>query len=378
MFLKESNPHLRLTCYYGFPERERRREAWEFLRLLAAKSSLPWCIAGDFNDILHAPNKKGVHPHPASLLNGFRNVVEDCALIEIDLLGRKYTWEKSRGSENWGRERLDRVFATESWWRPFPLCNLRLLHTICSDDEPIHLELRSLSHTKRQFRFRFENTWLKEESFHEEVCEYWGSLSSMQFLPKLIDIFTFMQKWGKKFFNMFREKIKMQKQVLEQYGDCSDEESTKKYFEAKKKLEEILIHEEIYWKQRAKAFWLAEGDSNTKFFHAYVSKRKKINFITRLKIEAGEIVEDHDGMTRIVGDYFTDLFANAGPTRDIVFEGEGGIISDEQNSKLTEDFSFTEFTAAIKDMHPDKSSGPDGLNPAFFPALLEYVRKGCI
>lgn len=37
-----------------------------------------------------------------------------------------------------------------------------------------------------------------------------------------------------------------------------------------------------------------------------------------------------------------------------------------QNMKLTEEFSFEEFTMAIKQMHLDKVSGPDGLNPAFF------------
>lgn len=31
----------RLTCYYGFPERERRNQAWDFLRFLASKSQLP-------------------------------------------------------------------------------------------------------------------------------------------------------------------------------------------------------------------------------------------------------------------------------------------------------------------------------------------------
>lgn len=29
---------------------------------------------------------------------------------------------------------------------------------------------------------------------------------------------------------------------------------------------------------------------------------------------------------------------------------------------------------AVKQMHPDKASGPDGLNPAFFPTLLDNAR----
>jgi exonuclease III len=42
----------RLTCYYGYPERGRRRQAWDLLRELQDMSDLPWCIIGDLNDLL--------------------------------------------------------------------------------------------------------------------------------------------------------------------------------------------------------------------------------------------------------------------------------------------------------------------------------------
>lgn len=48
---------------------------------------------------------------------------------------------------------------------------------------------------------------------------------------------------------------------------------------------------------------------------------------------------------------------------------------------LTMDLTFSEFTQAVKSMHPDKASGPDGLNPAFFQhfwgLLGEEVFKCC-
>lgn len=126
-------------CHVGFPERARRRESWEFIKWLAGKSALPWCILGDFNDMMHSTDKKDQHAHPQFLLNGFSQTIEECHLVELDLKRGNYTWEKSRGSSSWVRERLDRAFATANWWHIFPLCNLSVHHTICSDHEPINL-----------------------------------------------------------------------------------------------------------------------------------------------------------------------------------------------------------------------------------------------
>lgn len=86
-----------------------------------------------------------------------------------------------------------------------------------------------------------------------------------------------MEKWGKKFFNKFHEKINKQKELVLLFEDCADEDRTTEYFAEKKILEDLLLSEEIYWQQRAKSFWLQDGDSNSKYFHAYGTNRRKKN-----------------------------------------------------------------------------------------------------
>ncbi|XP_074363629.1 uncharacterized protein LOC141704242 [Apium graveolens] len=170
VILENNQPAWRLSCFYGMPERERRQDSGDLLRQLAVKDSIPWCAFGDFNDLLCAADKKGEHPHPQYMFDGFRTSIGDCNLVELDLMGGEYTWEKSKGKPSWVRERLDRAFATNEWWQKFPLCTLRVSHTTCSDHDPIHVQLFDMAVSRKQFRFRFENSWLQEPSFKGEVA----------------------------------------------------------------------------------------------------------------------------------------------------------------------------------------------------------------
>lgn len=97
IFLEKNSPAWRLSCFYGMPERSRHQESWDLLRQLASRDTNPWCVFGDFNDLLYASDKKGEHPHPQALMDGFRKAVEESNLVELDLQGGEFTWEKGKG-----------------------------------------------------------------------------------------------------------------------------------------------------------------------------------------------------------------------------------------------------------------------------------------
>lgn len=104
----------RLTGFYGFPERRRRNESWNFIRSLSRASDLPWCVIGDFNDLLSHYEKRGNIEHPNWLLTGFRGAIEDSNLFDLGMVGYDFTWERGRGTDHWGEERLDRALATQN------------------------------------------------------------------------------------------------------------------------------------------------------------------------------------------------------------------------------------------------------------------------
>lgn len=46
-------------------------------------SPLPWCIVGDFNDLLCSSDKEDKSDHPQFLMNVFKATIEETNLIEL-------------------------------------------------------------------------------------------------------------------------------------------------------------------------------------------------------------------------------------------------------------------------------------------------------
>lgn len=96
--------------------------------------------------------------------------------------------------DDWVQERLDRAFVTREWWLKFPLCKLTVYSTPMPNHDAIHLEFMEVAVPKRIFRFKFENTWLKEPNFIKDVTGHWENIPRMHLLPKLISVSRYMEK----------------------------------------------------------------------------------------------------------------------------------------------------------------------------------------
>lgn len=84
-------------------------------------------------------------------------------------------------------------------------------------------------------------------------------------------------------------------------------------------------------------------------------------------------MEKQDDMSIVVLEYFRSVFDGSNSSNPRGVNDEAGIITDEQNAKLTAEINFKEFITAVQQMHPDKSSGPDGFSPAFFQHIWDLL-----
>lgn len=103
------------------------------------------------------------------------------------------------------------------------------------------------------------------------------------------------------------------------------------------------------------------------FFHVAASSRREVNKIRKLQDNAGVLHEDPDKMCEIAFDYFMELFNYShDPDYEAVLQAVPSRVTGSDNSLLLKPFTIEEFRRALFKMHPDKSLGPDGLNPVFY------------
>lgn len=282
----------RFTGYYGNPERNRRRESWALLSHLATQNNLPWAIMGDFNDLRDPSEKLGPNPHPPWLYRGFNDTITNCGLRDFNFDGSQYTWEKARGKPDWTKEKLDRILVSDSWLDVFNGATTTSFEAPSSDHLPLALWPVAVDPRYKRKSFKFENIWVKEAQCRVIIQNSWNLTKGLPLTNRLEICSHEIWKWGKKRTRNFQSEIDNCKRRMSFLRDKSNRASILNFDLAQKQCLQLLNQQSLYWKQRAKAFWLKDGDTNSKFFHESVRRRRWNNNITKLKDDNGRWIEN--------------------------------------------------------------------------------------
>ncbi|XP_019188355.1 PREDICTED: uncharacterized protein LOC109182660 [Ipomoea nil] len=359
----------RMTGYYGFAQRGRQNDSWGLIRSLSHRSELPWVVIGDFNDLLYQYEKRGGNPHPEALLRGFGDTIDECGLAQLPMQGYPFTWERGEGTVDWIEERLDKVLVTQEWREVVRDASVLNILTRRSDHSALFLGILNLRERAGGGRrgFRFEMAWLHDEGCRGVVERTWteGRDRGLQACTELCG--NRLSRWGGDWFHKFGEQAMcLRKEQLRLRG-CMDHASLTEYQRLEERLARIEIHEDAYWKQRAKQHWLKGADANTKLYHMYASHRKKKNTISKIMNDNGDWVEG-GAMRDVIFYYYRDIFSSSQAKRDENFYANIlPRVSQTQNDALLRPFESTEVKTALFAMFPDKAPAPDGMNPVLIP-----------
>ncbi|GAU10224.1 hypothetical protein TSUD_421490, partial [Trifolium subterraneum] len=169
----------------------------------------------------------------------------------------------------------------------------------------------------------------------------------------------------------FKEEIDECVRRMNELRGNQDEEGSIQYQELSERHATLLIQEEGYWKQRAKMHWLQEGDMNTRFFHMSATVRSKKKKVTKLTADNGTEAHTQEELCEVAKSYFDTLFKQRDGDHDPVLNLIQPRVTKDDNLVLTAPITKVEIQQALFQMHPDKSPGPDGFNPAFYQRFWE-------
>ncbi|RVW87786.1 LINE-1 retrotransposable element ORF2 protein [Vitis vinifera] len=262
-------------------------------------------------------------------------------------------------------KRLDRFLYSNEWGQLFPQGIQETLIRRTSDHWPIALDTNPFTWAQLLLDLRTCGCNILVSRRTLELVEGFqgNGWEGHKFMRRLQFVKAKAKEWNKLSFGVLNEKKKSilkdlaNLDAIEQDGGLTSELLGQRALR-KGELEELILREEIHWRQKARVKWVKEGDCNSKFFHKVANGRRNRKYIKSLENETGLVLNNAVSITEEILLYFEKLYANP--------IGESWSIEEEEISK------------AIFQMDRDKAPGPDGFTIAVFQDCWDVIKEDLV
>ncbi|KAK8335229.1 hypothetical protein V6Z12_A09G039500 [Gossypium hirsutum] len=375
--MKNESP-IRFTGFYGNADPNRRQNSWNMLKRVGQTVTGKWIIGGDFNAILVEAEKDGGRRKPKVLMEEFRTIVDELAVVDLKTDNGWFTWVNNREGSARVKERLDRFLMSANAVNSFPFLETRVIRQSSSDHDAISLDTEGRrprdGPMDPRLCFRYEVCWARNEAAKTIIKGVWQR-GNQDIMEKITNVGKELGRWQYKKLKQLRNQIGSLQADINRLidGQGSDNEG-KKLKAVWLKLGNLVDTEEKFWAQRSRVMWLKEGDRNTRFFHVRATNRRKKNNIARLKDTNDSWRDNNVDICKAIREYFQLLFkSNLNSNSELNLDYIEKCISGTVNDRLLQDFTESEIMEAFNQMDPRKAPGIDGLSGHFFKENWDVV-----
>ncbi|XP_058750389.1 uncharacterized protein LOC131623395 [Vicia villosa] len=353
---------------------QRKRRFWsDMLNFKEKFLEGEWCVGGDFNAIKVEAKRRGcsraVNCTEMDEFNSFMNRME---LVDVGLVGRNFSWFSFDGT---CCSRICRFLLTEGLLDLWKVENQVIGSRELSDHFPIWFKGNVRNWGPKPFKIF--NAWMKHAEFYSFVEKCWldAPISNRFIYPfkeKLKFLRSKLRVWNVKVFdlldlqeeNAFKELNALDFAMMGDNPVDIDSLAINRLM-ASKKMWEVVRHKESFLRQKARALWLKDGDSNSRFFHKVINSRNIRNKVDSWIDDVGVVKEE-------VRRHFESRFSENTYSRPIL-EGVNFVaLSSDDSLNLEGMFLEEEVKDVIWSSDGDKSPGPDGFNMGFYKVCWPF------
>ncbi|XP_016206072.1 uncharacterized protein LOC107646400 [Arachis ipaensis] len=265
---------------------------------------VPFCLMGDFNEILQVEDRKRVNSLLASA-EEFKSQVHDMQLMDLPLTNRKFTWFRGQSCSQ-----IDRVLVNIEWAKEFPDIRLKGGPMGLSDHCLLIVEDTRVRRGPRTFRSL--DFWFTHENFLRMVKNEWRGLGDAQFTCKLKALMIPLRQWHQNNFGDMDNKLRRFEEEIRRLDNMVSDGIYDGMTEARRKAlvsfcEKWYVRKKIHWKQMSRSKHARNMDKNTRYFHNIASARRRNNRIDVLMIH-GRLVRNETRIKVAIRGVYKDLY----------------------------------------------------------------------
>ncbi|XP_020671980.1 uncharacterized protein LOC110091987, partial [Dendrobium catenatum] len=367
-----SFPPFYMSVVYAANTVEERKVLWKDLLNISFNLNSPWIIMGDFNCFRFGGEKAGGIPVANDRLGELNNFVFDAGLQDLASVGLFFTWFNQR-SDDPIHIKLDRMFTNSAFLDSFPTAFYKVDTFPGSDHAP--LILNASLFRKSASRFMFKDFWTNFDEFWELTQRAFDKPVTASPIAVFYDCLRSLKNeirgktWNSSNF-ISNSILELKNAYFNCINDIQKDPLNSVLNSHLKHTSEKLAMFQAAWyswiSQRAKAFWLTQGEDDLGFLYAKIKSRKNRNVIKELTTPDG-VLSSHDDISKALINHFQNLFNAPSP----IFESShnlpvGNLVPSHLLEGLVLPVSNDEIKKVVFEGVPSSAPGPDGFSFGFY------------
>ncbi|GAU51623.1 hypothetical protein TSUD_414500 [Trifolium subterraneum] len=298
-------------------------------------------------------------------------------LIDIPVIGKKFSWFSADGK---AMSRLDRFLLSDNFIAKEEILGQWIGNRDISDHCPVWLICSNLNWGPKPFKFN--NCWLKHPELSLFVTRIWVKMNvtgkkAFVIKEKLKRLKEELRGWNREVFGILDLNIENTVKELNELEGLAAIDGTNSMLVDKgginKKFWDQLNFKESLIRQKSRANWVSEGDSNTRFFHASLKSRRRRNQMIMLR-RGDEWIQGVENIKLEVKNHFAGNFTEDWENRPFVHDINFKELSEEDNAFLIQPFVEEEVKEVVWSCDGNKSPVPDGFNFNFLKECWSMVK----